>query len=47
MPPTVKIRDPQCTIEDENTKREGRKRRKKETEGKKWRRKHMRIKRKW
>jgi len=30
MPPTLKICDPQLTIEDENTKREGKKERKKE-----------------
>jgi hypothetical protein len=43
MPPTLKICDPQPTTEDENTKREGKKR-KKEVESKKWSRKHMRIK---
>lgn len=30
MPPALNIRDPQRTIEDENTKREGRKERKKQ-----------------
>jgi len=44
MPPTLNIRDSQRTIDDENTKRKGRKERKKEPESKKRSRKHVRIK---